>query len=761
MNARWTLALFVLCLLGNALCAAKPGVVAAGPGVVVIENRSLRLEIGRTPAPYIQRLVHKASGTAVVADPKDKSLFAILLDNPGGGTETVESGRARQSAATVARTEAGSRLRLTYSQFGGPDLSVEVVADAPENDRLVRWTIRVANGSGRRIAGVRFPTLVAVPQIGSHDDDVLVLPALPGVLIENPAKAWSPSRSATLRFPGDMSAQFVAYQDRVAGVYLAGMDAQSLPMSLTVARRADGFLLSHQFTPLASDGKDFQSPYPVALAVTQGAWYDTADLYKQWAVRQPWCARTLAQRDDIPAWWKAAPAVHVLEVRTYDAQRTCSGSYYPKLLDHLRAFRKAIEGPVVPMLAGWENHRRWTAGDYFPVFDEANARHVIGRLRDDGFRPFFFLSGLYHTFENEGRDASRIPAAEQYRAHFVVDEKTKRPQVWSLDESSPGGSWRRHSYQFCVGDRFTRDFFCGVIDRAGALGVDVLQMDQTVQGAGAACFSAEHGHAPGVGLYQTRDFYKLLERMRAHGKARSPDFVLFHEEPHEQLIPYLDGFHVREYYEKRWYRGQPGSVGIPLFSYLYHEYAMGYGGDSAGLSRNKSPWLVRCHAMNLVAGRTPGAAVWGQQPSALEAHADQLAMLRTHSRLLATRARDFLILGKMLHPYELDVPQLPYTLHADGAKHDFTRPAVLTSSWQSPDGRVGHLFVNVSDARQRLTVPLDTRNAPALARCRVEIFRSTAGPGFTPLWSDVALPRPLATELAPLEAVFVEIRAGR
>jgi hypothetical protein len=261
-----------------------------------------------------------------------------------------------------------------------------------------------------------------------------------------------------------------------------------------------------------------------------------------------------------------------------------------------------------------------------------------------------------------------------------------------------------------------------------------------------------------VGLYQTRDFQRLLQRLRAHGKSRSPDFVLFHEEPHEQLIPFLDGFHVREYYEKRWYRGQPGSVAIPLFSYLYHEYAMGYGGDSAGLSRNKNPWLVRCHAMNLVAGRTPGAAVWGQQPSALDAHADQVAMLRTHSRLLATRARDFLILGKMLHPWELDVPQIRYTLHSDGAKHEIERPAVLTSSWQAPDGRVGHLFVNVSDARQPLNVPLDARNAPAPARCRVEIYRSTSGAGFARLGDNLALPHPWTTELAPLEAVFVEIR---
>jgi hypothetical protein len=410
------------------------------------------------------------------------------------------------------------------------------------------------------------------------------------------------------------------------------------------------------------------------------------------------------------------------------------------------------------MLAGWENHRRWTAGDYFPVFDEENARNVILQLRQDGFRPFFYLSGLYYTFENEGVDAGRIAAAEKFLPHFVVDSKTGKPRVFSVDESSPDGAWKRHSYAFCVGDPATEAFFRGVVGQAHALGIDVLQFDQTVQGAGDACFSTQHGHPPGPGLYQTHAFQALLDRVRQHGKGLSPDFVLFHEEPHEQLIPYLDGFHVREYYEKRWYRSYPGSVGIPLFAYLYHEYAIGYGGDSAGLSRGKDPWLVRCHAANLVTGRTPGATGWSGQQNALEAHPDQIAMLRNHSRLLKTRARDFLMLGKMLHPLELDVPKLHYTLHVEGKKHEFGSPAVLTSSWQSPAGRVGHLFVNISDVAQPLAVRLDTRNSRPPGRCRVELHRSSLGGDFQPLWQDTFLPRDLAVELAPLEVVFVEIR---
>ena len=247
------------------------------------------------------------------------------------------------------------------------------------------------------------------------------------------------------------------------------------------------------------------------------------------------------------------------------------------------------------MLSGWENHRRWTAGDYFPIFEATKAQPILTRLQQDGFRPFFYLSGLFYTFRNAGPDGGEISAAQPYAAAYVLDEKSRQPKEYVLDESNPTDDWKRHSYQFCVGAPQTKKFFCDVVDQAHALGVDVLQMDQTTTGAGDACYSTAHGHAPGGGLYQSLAFGELLDAMRLRGKTHTADFVLLHEEPHEQLIQHLDGFHVREYYEKRWYRGYPGAVGIPLFDYLYHEFAIGYGGDSAGLSKDNMGFLRSTH----------------------------------------------------------------------------------------------------------------------------------------------------------------------
>jgi hypothetical protein len=87
-------------------------------------------------------------------------------------------------------------------------------------------------------------------------------------------------------------------------------------------------------------------------------------------------------------------------------------------------------------------------------------------------------------------------------------------------------------------------------------------------------------------------------------------------------------------------------------------------------------------------------------------------------------------------------------------------PAILTSSWQSPDERIGHLFVNVAETPQPLNVDLDARNTPAATSYDGQVWRSTDNDGFRPLWHGQRLPKSLSTELKPGEVVFVELCGG-
>ncbi len=756
----------MLCAMMCSFCCLSG--VAAGDDTVVVENDHLQLVFETAPVPWLKQLVHKPSGEKLLAEEGGRDLFTLSILRAEGGSLSVASHSAQRGSLRVVRAANGQRILVEFAGLGpGADIGVVLEGMLDDSEPFVRWSIAVNNPGSQRLARVRCPNVSAVAAIGDSEDDFLIAPYSPGAMIENPAENWPARYSMSWTFPGSQSAQFCAYQDCRAGIYLASMDSGAHSRALSVLKSEGGYRLYQDYVLPETQATEWKSPYSTALGVTAGNWQQTADIYKCWAVHQPWCAKTLAQRDDIPDYWKRGPCVHTVEVRTYDGKtRLCNGSYYPQLADHLRLLRERIDGPVVPMLAGWENHRRWTAGEYFPIFDEEQAKGVLDEMRRDGFRPFVFLSGLFFTFQNEGRDGGDLTAWKEYADAMVVDALGK-PKPYVLNESSSDGKsiWKRHSYQLCPAAPATREFFRSVLDKTHALGIDIVQMDQGAFGymsRDGACYSISHGHHPGVGSYPATAFLALLEDMRGYGKSLNPDFLLMVEELHEEAIPYLDGFHTREYKEKYWYRAAPGARGIPLFSYLYHEYAIAYGGDSAGVSRDPNMTHLRSHAVNMVTGKTPGISVWSSQPTALEAHPDQIEMVRNHLHLLDTESQRFLMLGRMLHPLEFDTPSLTIQMAVkrDGKwrREPFEERAVMTSSWQSPEKLVGHCLVNISSEKQVVRLPLDTRNAPGWPRADIDLYRAGNPKASQSICRGATLPHECSLELAPREAVFFVIR---
>jgi hypothetical protein len=611
---------------------------------------------------------------------------------------------------------------------------------------------------------VIFPQLRPVPAIDKGDDDFVVCPDYEGCLIQNPLKSWAKDWDGVfLSQPGELSAQFLAYQDMSAGIYLASRDGDTYPKQLGMCREGKEFYFFHSYALSSDASAHWECPYPVAIGVTQGTWQDSADIYKAWAVDQPWCEKTLSRRDDIPEWWKEGPLFYGTSIRTYDETGKETGSYYPKILDELRYLKKQTGGDIVAMLAGWENHHQWTGGDCFPVFDEKNAKIVIPQIVKEGFRPFFFISGLKYTFQLAGNYPVEIAVPDELLSQFVVDKRGKL-QVFTLLEPINSSMIENRSYDWCVGSELVKSFYRHLVDESSKLGVYVLQMDQTNYGAGEPCYSSEHGHVPGPGPYQTKDFQALLQDMRDYGKGKDPNFVLTHESPQEKLIPYLDGFHVREYKEMQWPRDKLGALGIPLFAYLYHEYCLGYDGDGTNFGQkghNEVPWMLRCHALSIVAGQAPGVGTWLQQGILFNADPRVLKMVQNRCLLMGTVAAHYLREGRMLHSLTIDAPTVSYSFsdwnNGNPKPHEFTESSILTSSWQAPDGGVGHVFVNASDKKQKLEVSLDTRNAPSWARCDATIYRSEDGSKFKPLWKGVALPKTYTTTLAPGEVLFIEI----
>ncbi len=716
----------------------------------IIENKYIRLTFINDPVPSLDELIQKQTGKNLLEPNTDKTLFLFDVVSSDGQAYRIKSGDSESGFIEVSRKEKEQYILIHYNGLG-PDHTMQADINGILNDDepYFRWSLKIIKPGKEKVSSVKFP-YITISAIDSPDDDFIIAPAFPGVLIENPVLRWPQDYSKEWSFPGLQSVQFCSYQDGENGIYMASMDTVGYNRSLRIAKKSGNkFVLSHEYKINDNLEGQWISPYRVALGVTSGTWQQTADIYKKWAVNQPWCAKTLVQRTDIPEWWKHGVCLNNVQARIYGKSRETIGSFYPKMPNHFKSLRKMIDGPVIPMIWDWEKHFVWAAGDYFPIFDEPNAKSVIKKIRKDGFFPFFYLSGILFSTESKGLNI-KIDGSEKYAGAYVID-KAGNLKVEVLAENT----LNRRSFEFCPSSPETKMYFRSVIDSLHKLGVDILQMDQATSGASSACYSTEHGHKPGIGPYQSQSFRNLLSDMRQYGKSLSPDFMLTNEEVHEELIPFLDAFHSREYCDGFWYRNIPGAKGIPLFTYLYHEYAIVYGGEGSGATKEKNLNLTRDHAVNLVTGKMP--SIRARIPVE-DIHPDQITFLRNHMSLLESEAYRFLILGKMLHPLECNSPLITLQMGGNVHPNPITEQAVQTSSWLSSEGLVGHCFVNISDSKIQVPLSLDTRNTMNWSAANIDLYRPDNHKKCQHVLSDVSLPVKYLLDLNPLEAVFMVMR---
>jgi hypothetical protein len=712
---------------------------------LVIENKMLQLEFVQKPLPRLKALIHKPSGQNLLGS--TSTLFKLDVKPSEGDTYSIDGQNAVNGFIKTTRDSNVRIITIEYNGLGkNKDINALFEGTMSDSEPFVEWAVSLNNKGMQKIVSLHFPYVEAVQSIGSPENDFIVAPSFPGVMIINPSGNLPDNYTAAWEFPGLQSVQFLSFQDREAGIYIASKDTAGYGRDLRITKQEKNrFILSQQFKMSGDMENQWESPYNVVFGVTSGRWQQTADIYKEWAVNQFWCNKKLTMRDDIPDWWKSGPCVYTHYIRGRN-------SGYPGLPKHLQILRSQIGGAVVPRIGAWENHRIWTAGNYFPIYDEDTAKEIFTQIREDGFHPFVFLSGLYYTFRFEGTGAADIPGHEPYIGSFVID-KSGEPVIHTMTDRRTDG-YKRLSYVFCPAAPGTKEFFRSVIDQLHELGIDIVQMDQATSGSGPACYSTEHGHKPGYGPYQSRSFRELLNDMREYGKSLRPDFLLLNEELHEELIPVLDAFHTREYCENNWFRDYPGARGIPLFTYLYHEYAMAYGGEGYAKAE-EDPGFVRDMAVTLVSGKMP---VVGTQIYMSEVHPDQVKMLRNHMNLLKTEAQEFLMLGRMLHPLELDVSTVIFEMGGKWHPIPVEEKVVLTSSWQSPEGNVGHCLVNITDTIQHVYLQLDTRNAPGWDKANIDLYRADKPEICERILTDTALPHDYLLELEPLEAVFFVIR---
>ncbi len=653
-------------------------------------------------------------------------LYRMELSEACGKTVILSS----LDAASIEVSKTGGILEIVHQGHGHYDIDVRCTVTTSIGG-LAHWRIAVDNRTQYGVRSLAYPVVAARPMLGDSDEDDYYCSGRGfGLLVRQPASSAarrdcldSPIKGSTdpeepttdcfpPQYPGPVVAQMQCYYDGTAGLYMAAYDGGGSVKVFDYCRKDDGPLdLSIVHHHDERPGLSFELPYDTVTGVFHGDWYDGADIYRQWAWRQSWCAKKLGERD-VPS-WVTEPRAHMMVITRGSPERSeatlpsLPAEYpldkfwpYRKLLARFRRFREAFGGPITAWLEGWELYGS-PAGpvDIFPPYEgEESFKAALRELYDDGFVVSLYLAAFHWCY----RRANTGYAGEE---RF---ERDGRPVCavnpdGSIDRYIFGGA-QKHFANMCVGSPESRAMLRDNFAKLAEYGGQWLQLDQQIGLYSPVCYSDRHGHAPGYGSWMTESMREFSREIRALARQSSPDGAYSCENACEFWIQDTDLFMDRPYL-----MGDK-VMSAPVFEYIYHEYAAAYGGDVAIWLTHREVACIK-HAYCCVYGLQNLVCINQPDYDIDVEEADHPAVLLLRDILAAQRgyARDYLVFGRMGKPCaavcRTERTEFWCPPGVSRLKMRYKKiPAVLHGCWQAPSGRHAVVLVNWTGVDETVTI---------------------------------------------------------
>ncbi|PYV10442.1 MAG: hypothetical protein DMG07_21100, partial [Acidobacteria bacterium] len=247
-------------------------------------------------------------------------LFKIEFLSGQSEFRTVTSSEAKEVSVSRGQHQDGETITIEYKEIGRLPVDARVTIRCPASETLTYWTMELNNQTTFWIGHIQFP-VIEVPfdrpadntyshLLWSYIDGALASPVEPATFERSTSMdAWrerpyeSPEIWRYNNYPGQWaSTQLMAYYNEVGGLYVACDDANGLPKFIDPLMERDGVALGLGHYPGTRGPGQTRLPYNVVLGTFHGDWYAAAELYRNWASKQPFCAAKMAQRTDIPKW---------------------------------------------------------------------------------------------------------------------------------------------------------------------------------------------------------------------------------------------------------------------------------------------------------------------------------------------------------------------------------------------------------------------------------------------------------------------------
>ena len=638
-------------------------------------------------------------------------VFAIQYLDADRRYRRLDSFVATTRSIRCDQVPGGQLLKMDFTGIGGLDLTLSAQVRASAAKPMSRWSLTLDNTAGIEVVDVQFPFVVAAYQPGGAPAaEGLLLPQRTGSLIRTPGPgdvepdvdaAWEfrPENGSYNHYPGRVFAQFMAFYNEAAGLYLACDDTAGHVKLIKALHRDPGMRLGVAHVGDWPRKGERRLEYDVLLGGFSGDWYAAAELYRSWSLEQKW-AIPLHRRDDLPEWLLGSPP-HItirLQGQLDDGPVFPVEEFLPyeKALPLLQQVADRVEAPLVAVIMSWERGAPWVYPDCFPpVGGEESVTHFAAQARARGWHVGSFCNGTRWVMAHgeAGYDGRRF-FADRGGAHSVC--RTPDGAAWEEDWDA---DWRP-SHPCCLGAELTRDTATDFVRRLLGWGLESVQFfDQNFSACTFPCFSAEHDHPPVPGRWMAARMEAIVARFHALAReAGEAEAIQSVEGPiNEYCLPLFQQCDVRV--------NPPTSEGdphfVPVYHYLFHECTIMHGMMGNGPEPHHLP--IR-NAMNGVLGEIPGAVLtgdgtllnkdtenWAPWEPAVGSDDDALEMIRTITAMRRGAGRPCLLFGRMLAPATIAGIEL-VRWRWEGRDHEV--PALFHAAWQAPDGGVGVIIAN-------------------------------------------------------------------
>ena len=681
----------------------------------------------------ITNIVDLRTGGEFIAREYKEPLFRVTLSKPyQNDSASVTSRDFRTVRVHKARD---NTVRLQFDDH--PDFPLGVRAAAKmSDDGMIRLWFQVRNESDWCIARASFPGMPAPAALGKGGEEQVLVPWHSGGLIPCPGSRTM--SVANRSYPGSAFAQFYAYYGKAGGLYVGMYDSHGHCKRFHLRSGANRFVsmaLEHLFPELP--GEDVELKYDVVLRTFQGDWRDAAAIYKTWAVKQPWCAKPLAGRDDIPQFLKDGAGIIIAGIANPVGRAKLVGERLEKLPDLMDAYRKATGlKHMVFVPYGWENRGTWAGINYFPAVPSDDLwRRTNAELKKRGHRTAFLTSGYWWVVKRKktgnGPAFDDTADFERRKDMCVAWPDGSVVEVDWYDRVKEFGSWRGLSVMLCHGSPKAQSTMKDIFLNVARLGVPLVSFDQEIGGGQRTpCYSKTHGHPPGYGHWMWTDFRDVCAGILKEGKPIQPELGLFLENVSELAIPYMATYWSRQFGEIG--VGGGGGRGVGLFSYLYHEYVTAIGAacvQGQGAKEGRPDANLRCRilANNLTRGLIPGPfmhdvplkgyGIWAKGVGKWQGQVSRAycSFCRPYAHF-----PEYLLLGKTVRPIGIECEDVEtYCWRRDPkrgkpvkrggpplVKEPLILPAVTVGSFQAADGSAASFIVNSTPEERRAVAVL-------------------------------------------------------